>query len=311
MTPESISARHFEIFLAMTVSRGLNEAADRLGISVAGVSKSLKALERETGLTLFRTVKGRLVATSEAERLVPYAQRAVDHLNRARRAARELKGEDGETVTLGVAGPALLALVPDALARVRSAFPRLRIALTQDRTQGIIERVAAGEVDLGIGTPPVQDIDARALALCHVQDICDAPLCAALPEGHPLTARSHLRPADLAGEPLISLGESSATTRLVAVMFQQAGQALDPIAVVDNAIGVGALVQQGLGIGLINPLMLAHGAFPGVVLRPFRPRVVLRTCAYTAKGRTLSPVLDGLKAALSEAALSLRPRLPG
>lgn len=63
MGTDAIATRHFEIFLTMVMSRSLTDAADTLGLTVAAVSKSLKVLERETGLVLFRHVAGRLTAT--------------------------------------------------------------------------------------------------------------------------------------------------------------------------------------------------------------------------------------------------------
>src|SRR3546814_5861090 len=141
----------------------------------------------------------------------------------------------------------------------------------------------SNEVDIGIGTPPVQEIDARVVQLCTVRDVCETTLVAALPKQHRLAGRPFIRPADLADETLIGLPDSSATTHLIAAMFQQARVARPPQIVAANAIGVCSLVQQNLGVGLMNPLMLAQGIFPGVVARPFRPRIVLRTCIYYSR----------------------------
>src|SRR3546814_3852897 len=66
-----------------------------------------------------------------------------------------------------------------------------------------------------------------------------------------------------------------------------------PQIVAANAIGVCSLVQQNLGVGLMNPLMLAQGIFPGVVARPFRPRIVLRTCIYYSRLHPPSPPMAG------------------
>lgn len=301
MGSEAIGTRHFEIFLTMVMSRSLAEAADRLGLTVAAVSKSLKVLERETGLELFRHAGGRLTATAEAERLVPYAQRAVDHLARARRAAETLRGGGVDQLVIGVSGPAMTSLVPAALARFRQERPEVRIDLSIASTLGLVARVVAGEVDLGIGTPPVADIDAREVDLCEVRDLCRTTLCAVLPEGHRLAGRPVLRPADLAGEPLIGLPETSATTRLVAAQFHQARVTAEVVARVENAIGVCALVRAGIGIGLVNPLVLAPAVFPGVVARMFRPRVELRTCLYVSRARRPTPALAGFVAALERA----------
>ncbi|MDK9698260.1 MAG: LysR family transcriptional regulator [Siculibacillus sp.] len=299
---EAIGTRHFEIFLTMVMSRSLGEAADRLGLTVAAVSKSLKVLERETGLELFRHTGGRLTATAAAESLVPYAQSAVDHLVRARRAAEALRGGETDRLAIGVSGPAITGLVPAAIARFRRERPRVRVDLSVASTIGLVGRVVAGEVDLGIGTPPVVDIDAREIELCEVRDLCVTQLCAVLPEGHRLAARSVLRPPDLAGEPLVGLPESSATTRLVAAQFHQARVSPEVVARVENAIGACALVRAGIGIALVNPLVLAPTVPSGVVARMFRPRLDLRTCLYVSRARRPTPVIADFVAALEAAA---------
>ncbi|WP_370152926.1 LysR family transcriptional regulator [Ferrovibrio sp.] len=283
MPLESVTARHFEIFLTMALSRNMAEAADALGISQAAVSKSLKVLEHETGLSLFRLANGRLTPTAEAERLLPFAQRALDHLDRARRAALELRGGDVGQIVVGVAGPALVSIIPPAIERFRRDWPATRIEIQIDSTLSLLDKVAGNEVDIGVGTPPVQEIDARVVQLCTVRDICETTLVAVLPKEHRLAARTVIRPADLAGETLIGLPDSSATTHLIAAMFQQARVVQAPQIVAANAVGVCSLVQQKLGVGLMNPLMLTQGIFPGVVARPFRPRIVLRTCIYYSR----------------------------
>lgn len=302
---EAIGTRHFEIFLTMAVSRNLADAADGLGLTVAAVSKSLKVLERETGLALFVHRNGRLVPTDEAHRLLPYAQSAVDHLARARRAAARLIGGETDRIVVGVAGPALASIAPRAIARFRLAWPGVHIDLRIDRTAGLIDRLVSGEVDIGVGTPPVSAIDAREIALCEVTDLGTSLLCAVLPAGHRLAERSVLRPSDLAGEPLIGLPETSATTRLVAAVFQQARVSLQPVVVVENAFGALALVRGGVGIALVNPLSLAAGGDGGLAVRMFRPRIVLRTCLYRSKARPATPSLDAFAETLRDAARAI------
>ena len=283
MPASDISARHFEIFLTMALSRSMAEAADKLGVSQAAVSKSLKILEQESGLSLFRLVNGRLRPTAAAERLLPHAQRALDHLDRARTVAQELSGGDIGQITIGVAGPALVSILPAAVQRFRAESPEVRLNIQIENAHGLLEKVAGTEVDLGIGTPPVRGIDARLLQLCHVRDICDTALVVVMRQQHRLAQRPTIRPQDLANETLIALPEESATTHMTAAMFQQAGVAFHAGVVVGNAVGVCSLVQQGIGIGLVNALMLAQQPFPDVIARPFRPRVTLRTCLYHSK----------------------------
>lgn len=309
MTNGAITTRQCEIFLTMVLSRNMAEAADKLGMSMAAVSKSLRRLESLTGLVLFRNVKGRLTMTPEAERLLPFAQRAVDHLDRTRQAAQALRGGDIGRIVVGTAGPALVSVLPAAIEDFHGRWPDVRFEVQIHGTRQLLEKVAANEVDVGVGAPVVRDIEARILQLCTVRDICETSLVAVLPEGHALTRQNAIRARDLAGERLIGLAESSATTQLVGAAFQQAGVPYITSIVSANAIGVCCLVQRKVGIGLINPLMLSGGLFPGVVMRRFRPHIALRTCLYHSKAQQLSPATKRFVECLGRAAKSLSARL--
>jgi DNA-binding transcriptional LysR family regulator len=304
-----MTTRHCEIFLTMILSRSMSEAADKLGISMAAVSKSLKGLERETGLNLFRSVNGRLAATPEAERLLPFAQRAVDHLDRARQAAHALRGGDIGRIVIGTAGPALVSILPAAIEDFHGRWPEVRIEIEIDTTQHLLEKVAGNEVDLGVGTPIVKNIDARVRQLCTTQDLCETSLVAVLPRRHPLARQNAIRARDLASELLIGLAETSATTQLIGAAFQQAGVPYITPIVAANAIGVCSLVQRNVGIGLMNPLMLAEEIFPGVVARRFQPRIALRTCLYHSKVQAPAPATMRFIDCLSRAARTLAARL--
>lgn len=70
--------------------------------------------------------------------------------------------------------------------------------------------------------------------------------------------------------------------------FQQADVPIRIPVVAANSIGVCAVVQQNVGVGLIHPLQLTGQLFPGLIMRPFRPRVALRTFIYTSAYQQLS-----------------------
>jgi DNA-binding transcriptional LysR family regulator len=309
MSTGTITTRHWEIFLTMVLSRNMSEAADKLGVSMAAVSKSLRGLERETGLKLFRNVNGRLTATPEAERLLPFAQRAVDHLDRAGQAARALRGGDLGRITVGTAGPALVSILPAAIKDFHRRWPEVRVEIEIDTTRHLFEKVAGNQVDLGVGAPIVQDLEPRILQLCTTRDLCETSLVAVLPHEHPLTRQNAVRARDLADESLIGLSETSATTQLIGAAFQQAGVPYITPIVAANAIGVCSLVQQNVGIGLMNSLMLAQEIFPGVVMRRFRPRIALRTCLYHSRVQTPSQATTQFIDCLGRAARNLAARL--
>jgi DNA-binding transcriptional LysR family regulator len=237
---------------------------------------------------MFQRVNGRLRPTPAADQLLPFVQRALAQLDAAQRAAYQLRGGTVGEIVIAVGGPALVSLLPVAIQRFHAEHPQIRVVVQIETTRDLIDKVSSNMADIGLGTPPTMDIDARTLELCSVRDLCRTQLAAIIPRQHPLARKTVIRPADLAKETIISLTDASTTAELADAAFRQAGTAPHIPILAANAIGVCSLVQQGIGIGLVNQLMLAQGIFPGVVARPFRPMVLLRTCLYRSKLHPLS-----------------------
>src|SRR6185437_4274718 len=83
--------RHIEIFEAIRRSGSLTEAAATLHITQPAASKLLANAEMQLGFKLFERVKGRLVATREAEILTPEIARLSQDLNGVRKLAASLR----------------------------------------------------------------------------------------------------------------------------------------------------------------------------------------------------------------------------
>jgi DNA-binding transcriptional LysR family regulator len=301
MRPTSLNARHFEIFLTLITSQGLAEAAQKLSISQPAISKTIRLLERETGVPLFVRVNGRLQATRQAHQLLPSVQRAIGQLDAAKRTAYGLAGTAGELV-LACGAPALASLVPVAVQRLRRAHPQIHLDIRAETTPNVITLVSNHEAEIGISTTAEQSVDARIVQKCEVRPICEHALVAVLPETHRLASRSTIRAVDLRDETIIALPDGSPTTVLVQATFEEANIAAHPPITVGNSVGVCSLVRQGVGIGLINPLQLAQAMFPGIVARPFRPRILLRTCLYFSTFQPLSPLATEMATYLEAAA---------
>lgn len=304
----SLSIRQFEFFMTMIVSRNMAEAAETLGVSQAAVSKSLKGLERETGLKLFRNVGGRLQPTAEADRLLPYIQRAMSHFERACSAAQDLRGGDIGQIHVAVAGPPMMSIIPKAVKTFRQRWPDVRIEITSCRTSTLLNRVAGNEVDIGIGTPPVQNFDARLLSMCEVRTVFESPLVAVMPRSHTLANRRFVRATDLADLDLIGLPEDSATTHLINAAFQQAKVVQHRPIVTSIALNGCGLIREGLGIGLMNRLVIPDDLFTDLICVPFAPRIQLRTCTYVPKLNAQTSMVQRFVTCVAEAATELKSR---
>jgi DNA-binding transcriptional LysR family regulator len=297
MAEDSINARHFEIFMAVMLSPTLDEAARRLSITQPAISKALRVLETETGGDFFRRVKGRLQPTPEATRLLPYVQRALTHLKTAKRMAYGARGHTSGHVSIATSVPALLSLLPVAVTALIRERPGTTAEILPDTTtRGVLERVVERQVDIGITNVPSHNVDNRIVQLCASRPISEDAIVAILPTEHRLARQPVIRPTDLRGEPIVTLPDDTPNMLLVSAAFQQAKVEMKASILCGNSMGVCAFVAKGAGVGLINSLQLIDNPFPNIVVRPFRPKILLRTHAYYSMFEPLSEVADRLLA---------------
>jgi DNA-binding transcriptional LysR family regulator len=297
----ALKARHFEIFVTLMTSGGLSEAADKLSISQPAVSKAIRVLEGESGVSLFTRVHGRLRPTTHARELLPYAQRALGQLEVARRIAQELQHGSTPHISLASAAPFLTSIVPIAVRQLQRECPNVQVEIRSETTTNVLALVSNHDVDIGLSVTPLQTTDARTIQKCRAQQICENDMMVVLPASHPLANRSTIRPADLCDVPVIGLPEASPNMLLLRAAFQRANIAIRIPVIVANSIGVCAVVQHNVGIGFINPLQLTGQLFPDLVMRPFRPRVSLRTFIYSSAYQQLSQPASLLVKHLREA----------
>lgn len=263
-------------------------------------------MESEVGAHLFVRVKGRLQPTAAAQRLLPHVQRAIGHLDYARQVAYAITTAASDRLTIAVGAPVLPAIAPGVRA-FQSEHGAVHLDIRTETTTTILELVSNHEADFGLSASPMQNADARVVQKCRSEVVSESEMVVILPRQHRLAARPVIRPLDLREEPIIALPSETPNMLHARAAFQQAQVPMTVRATVANSIGVSALVREGLGVGLINPLQTASGLFSDLVTRPFRPRVLLQTLAYYSRFRPLSAPAAALADCLTQA---LRAAVP-
>jgi len=125
-----------------------------------------------------------------------------------------------------------------------------------------------------------------------------------MPNRHRLAAKSTIRPADLTGEPYISFSGNDFGRSTVDNISEQAGISRNITIETPYSSITCALVAQGLGIAIVNPVAAQDYRHLWVVTRPFRPSIRhIGTLIYPkgrSKDRLVSSFVDILKAVTRE-----------
>jgi DNA-binding transcriptional LysR family regulator len=110
----------------------------------------------------------------------------------------------------------------------------------------------------------------------------------ALPRGHRLARGEALRPDDLKAERLIGIETVARLGGLVSQAFYAADVSYRPYVEVRHGATACMLVEQGLGVAVVDPFSAWAEPGWGIETRPFLPRIELPACVISLEGRPMS-----------------------
>ena len=279
-----LNPRQVEAFRAVVLTGGVGMAAKLINVTQPAVSRMIRDLQQQLGLTLFERRGTGLVPTSEALSLYAEVERAFVGLDRIAQMATELRTRRAGFLRIA----ALPALANGFLPRFAGQFlterPKLDLVLSGLVSHAVLAAVAQGQCDLGFAEASMEH------AAVQTERMPAAPYMAVLPQAHRLARKRQLRPTDFEGESFISLGHSSVSRfRIDRVFAEHSVRRAMRIETPLSEIAC-SLAGSGAGVTLCDPFTATEYATRGIVVRPFEPRVDFEFAALYAAQRTLPPV---------------------
>ncbi len=274
-----IQSRQIEAFRAVMVTGSMTAAAQTVHVTQPAISRLVRDLEAELGLTLFQRHGASVVPTAEAEALLVEVERHFIGLAQLRAVATDIRV--GRRASLRVAVlPAMAAgFAPRFVAAFCRSRPNLKVTIEGLASSVIRDGVAAGHFDVGITAFP---FERASLVIYPLQDRA----VVVMPEGHRLADKKTVTPKDLRDETFVLLNKSATHpihNLLHAVTRRQS---------IDTSLSMIAcvLVAEQMGVAIVDPFSASEFAGRGVVMRPLDPAVTLGTAVVCSQGRKLSAV---------------------
>jgi len=296
--------RQVEIFKAVMDTGTVTGAASRLHISQPAASKLLGQLERDLGFAVFDRVKGRLLPTMEARSLYELVERTWTSMDDLAHFARDLREMKHGHLVIGVMPVLSNRWIPSIVARFLRDRPQVRVSIQTRSSAKVVEWVAAQQVDVGIALLTMDDPAVAQETLMDLEAVC------VLPANHRLAAKPVIEPTDLRDEPFVSLSTLDRWRELVDAVFLQAG--VRRRLRVDAVLGsvANALVAEGVGVSIVDPLTAGENRDLGNVIRPFRPRIAFEVRLLRPLHRPRSRIADAFVAELKASVAADNPGRP-
>lgn len=239
--------RQLRYLVAIAEEGGFTRAAARSHVAQPALSRQIRRLEQEVGVTLVDRTTRRVRMTEPGARLVERARRALAEVDAGIAELDEVAGVRGGRVAIG----AMQTLGPFDLSRLLAAFhadhPEVELAVREEPSEALADRLRSDALDVAF-LSVTHRIQAGGL---RFQRLATEEVVAVLPPRHRLARRRRVRLAELGDERFIAFREGSMLRRL---LFGAAGEAgFEPrVAFESNeAARVRSMVARGLGVSLL------------------------------------------------------------
>ncbi len=237
---------HLQTLQAVARHGSFSRAARELHLTQPAVSMQVRQLERALGLPLLERLGKRAFPTKAGEVLLAHAGRALRELEAGVEVIQQLRGVVAGRIRLGPSASFSIYLLPPALRRFRSRYPKTELMVVTGNAPEIARAVVQNELDVGIVSLPVRERELAVTAF-HRHE-----LVAIAPPGGRWRRGQRLRPAELAREPLILFEQGATLRRVIDDWFHRAGVAPALPMELNNTEAIKKLVESGLGLSVTS-----------------------------------------------------------
>ena len=225
----------------------VSSAAESLFTSQPGISKQVRQLEEELGVTIFtRNGKQLTAITPAGEHIIALASEILDKAQYIKHIAQEHKDNKVGTLAIGTTHNQARYVLPPVIKTFMARYPGIKLKVHQGTPSQIAEEASRGLVDMAISTEALDLFENLVVLPCY-----EWSRCVLVPQGHPLAALESITLQDLAAFPLVTYVPGFSGRAQLDQAFER--QHLHPqvaLTAVDADV-IKTYVRLGLGLGIV------------------------------------------------------------
>jgi len=194
-----MNLRDMEYIVAIAERLNMARAAGHCHVSASTLSIQLRKLEDELGVKLFERNNKRIKITAVGELILESARATLREAGRMQGIAREYQNPFSGEFHLGLFPTLAPYLLPVITRKIQKAHPHLDLALIEEKSPGLIDKLLRGEMDAALLALPIHSPNLEYKLLFS------DPFLLACHRMHPLGKRKRVDVTDLKDEELLLL----------------------------------------------------------------------------------------------------------
>ena len=255
--------RTMQYYLAVVREGTISAAAEALHVAQPSLSRQMKELEAELGVSLFERGNRKISLTEEGMVLRKRAEEMVRLMQMTEEEISQIKNHVSGSVRIGAGESISFHYLSRAAASLAEEHPDIRFHITSGDTHDLMDELNNGLIDFAVIFTEVDHSLYQSLPLP-----AEDSFGVLMPKGCPLAAKNVIRVSDLNSLPVI-VSRASVPYFSGSVEFSS----LNIVATYNLIYNASLLVEDGLGYALcFDSLINTTGDSP-LCVRPLVPQI--------------------------------------
>ncbi len=260
--------RQLRYFVAVAEASSFTKAAQKLRLAQPSLTRQVRNLEAELGVSLLNRAHNRITLTGEGRLFLFDSKKVLAMCADSVANVQSLSRKESPHLNIGYIANIHYGLLPATLGAFRKLCPSVALNLFDMTSAEQFQALDSGRIDLGfIGLNPARS-GHDLLSECVAYDA----ILIALPSDHPLVKKPKVKLADLATLFFVGMSAKThpGTREWLLDLCQHAGFAGKILQEADVEPTALKFVARGLGVALL-PEQVVELPHEGVVFRPLSP----------------------------------------
>lgn len=209
--------RQLQLFLEVAKHKSITKAAETMHLSQPALSKSIRALEEELGMTLIIRTNKTSDLTDAGRIVLEYAQKMAAVLSEMKTTLNDITNLSRGQINIGLPPFIGSLFFPRVMAKFHYAFPNIELNITEYGGARVVKSVEEGEFELGVAVLPIDEQQ------FDVYPIVEEEMKLMVYKDHRLATRKVVEIKELKEEEFIFYHEEFALNQIMRNQFIAAG----------------------------------------------------------------------------------------
>ena len=259
---KNLNLNLYRVFYEVTKYSSISAAAKSMYLSQPAISKSIKNLETELGITLFDRALNGIVLTENGKELFTYVEEAFNSIRLAEKKMLENKNLEKGTLAIGIRSHIASFYLVDKIIEYHNKYPKIEITIINRPSNELLKLLNNNRIDFIIDISSYKD----ELDSYDVKDLNDLEHCfVTLNNENILPDKTEYTLSDLKNVPLILPVNHSSHRKILNQFAKDNNIRFQNVLSVETSELIYDFVKRGEGVGYILKDMVIKDVESGLL----------------------------------------------